>query len=259
MINTPAPRFTNATNDGQWPDGDFKPDITINASGSQLTVAGTLLNVSDYVYGVPIALQATVTLWVNSTPTSTYTLDAQTGTITGAPTPVNPGDQITVRFESKATIPSPYNTQTVQRQDLNWTVPAGGGSISFSQSVNPQQAPSWGAVFEWQAGAGPLTWTHTPTADDGATQNLTLQTELAGGGAQSVSVFNQNPAAGPQTHTAAFDKAAAAAGFVVSFWWQNNALNRASYLAILFRDANLVGPGSTFQQSKVAGAASREP
>ncbi|MEL6349210.1 MAG: hypothetical protein AAFV53_39265, partial [Myxococcota bacterium] len=115
-IAIPAPKFANGTNNGQWPGDDFAPIITLNVSGGQLSILGSLTNVRAFIYGAPTVLQATCQLWINAVPSTLYTIDSQTGSISGPPTPVSPGDDVTIRFEAKATIPVPYDNQVVQRQ-----------------------------------------------------------------------------------------------------------------------------------------------
>ncbi|MEL6349002.1 MAG: hypothetical protein AAFV53_38210 [Myxococcota bacterium] len=261
-INTPAPSFTNGTNDTQWPGADFAPIITLNVTSGQITVTGVLSNVSAFIYGTPSILQATCQLWINGTPSTLYTIDSQTGSISGPPTPVSPGDDVTIRFEAKATIPVPYDNQVVQRQDLSWTVPAGNGSIVFDTTTNPQQAPGWESEYFWDNfGSGPLKWAHTPIATDGTTRDLTIVTALGSGGSQSTSSFDQSPTAGQQAHTAAFDEAAAIAdgSFQVWLYWSNNDDNRESLIALLYRDPAQFSSLGRFQQSNVGGAARWEP
>ncbi|MEL6349130.1 MAG: hypothetical protein AAFV53_38855 [Myxococcota bacterium] len=256
-ITTPVPSFTNGTNRHDWPSDDFAPVLTLDVTGGQLLVTGTLSNVARYVYGTPAVLQATCTLWINGAPSTTYAIDQQTGALSGPPTQVSPGDAVVIRFEAKATIPVPYDNQWVQRQDLSWTVPSGNGAIVFDATTNPQQAPSWNAQIGFSSG-GSLEITVTPTSADGSTQPLTITTQVAGGALKSSSTASQSPP-GSTTHTALFNQAQAAPGFETWFYWCNNAGNRASFAALLFRNESLIGAADPFSQSKVAGVAQWQP
>ncbi|MEL6349742.1 MAG: hypothetical protein AAFV53_41945, partial [Myxococcota bacterium] len=166
-------------------------------------------------------------------------------------------DDVTIRFEAKATIPVPYDNQVVQRQDLSWTVPAGNGSIVFDATTNPQQAPSWGAQIGFQLG-GSLEITVTPSNADGSTQLLTITTQVAGGALQNSTTASQSPP-GSTTHTALFNQAQAAPGFETWFYWGNNAGNRESFIALLCRDPALFTAMQPFSQSKVGAVAQWQP
>ncbi|MEL6349530.1 MAG: hypothetical protein AAFV53_40885, partial [Myxococcota bacterium] len=250
-ITIPPPVYVNGTNGHEFPTDEFAPVVTIDVTGGQLMVTGTLSNVARFMWGTPPRLQATCQLWINGAPSTLYTIDPQSGVITGPPTPVSPGDDVTIRFEAKATIVTPYDNQWVQRQDLSWTVPPGGGSITFDTATNPQQAPSWGAQIGFQLG-GSLEITVTPSNADGSTQLLTITTQVAGGTLKNSTTASQSPPT-PTTHTSLFDRAQASAGFEVWFSWSNNAGNRASFAALLFRNESLIGAADPFSQSKVAG------
>ncbi|MEL6342066.1 MAG: hypothetical protein AAFV53_02965 [Myxococcota bacterium] len=256
-ILTPPPGFTNGDNPSDWPRGDFRPTITLTKAAAIVTLSGTLDNVSDFVYGVPVALQATCTVWVNGTVAATYSIDSQTGALSGPPIQVVPGDEIVARFEAKSTIITPYDNQWVQRQDLAWTAPAGNGSITFNAATNPQQAPTWNATI----GAAPgnnFQVVLTPIDAGGSTQDLTITTQVAGGALRSSSTASQSPPV-PTTHTSLFDRAQASAGFEAWFSWANNAGNRASFAALLFRNESLIGAADPFNQNEINGAAQWQP
>ncbi|MEL6349901.1 MAG: hypothetical protein AAFV53_42760, partial [Myxococcota bacterium] len=136
-ILVPVLLFSNGTNQHDWPNGGFRPSITLIATSTELTIAGILQNGSDHVYGTPTALQATATVYINGTSSTSLNIDSQSYVISGAPISVSAGDEVTVRLESKATSHAPYETRLVQRQDLTWTVPLGGGVHAFDAVTNP--------------------------------------------------------------------------------------------------------------------------
>ncbi|MEL6346059.1 MAG: hypothetical protein AAFV53_23310, partial [Myxococcota bacterium] len=125
------------------------------------------------------------------------------------------------------------------------------GELGWELYVSADQATH---VFEAIEAAG---------ADHGLTGDVTFTTQLSGGAKKSSSVFDPDPGAGAQTHTAAFKKTDVGTGFWEAYvQWTSNNGDRETLLGLQFRDTSVIGAyssGESFQQNKTADVPVWEP
>lgn len=143
-------------------------------------------------------------------------------------------------------------------------MPLGGGVHAFDAITNPIEIFDWSALFGWAGtGSGKLTWAYTPGADNGLAGDVTFTTQLTGGSKKSSSVFDADPSAGTQTHTASFKKGDVGTGFWEAYvQWTSNNGDRETLLGLQFRDTSVIGAyssGESFQQNKTADVPVWEP
>jgi len=184
--------------------------VTAQVTGGRLVITGTIHNIASFIYGSPSALQLAAILIVGTTQ-HTLDVDQTSGAISmpaGLTVQVTTGNLVTVRLQVGASFTTPRSDQLISRQDLEMEV-SGGTSTTIWDTTN-MPVPVWTGALSWVGGTGALQVVITFTSDGGATEDL-LITSYERGGAASTSTAVDPSSTSQQTHTAAFDKAAAVA------------------------------------------------